>query len=228
VLHNSRPPLTAATNRHNDTAPPARQAAAIAASASPAGVPVGSIRDRRASSANAQPVKCARILSRRRTNRPSQPRTVERGSPNSRAIRRRLQPPTESSSTRPIVSTASPRRNSINAGNSTCVSLQSRQRDRRGRTRRACHARPTVRSLAHPHGANTPQHDGHCRSPDSSCNSTTDTSTFTVSTAAPRSTRGPPVVLPDTCGRASPQFTPATLPAPQPTQQPTPLRDQPR
>ena len=59
----------------------------MAATASPIGVPAGSITDRPGSFNSAQPVKCARTRSNTAANPDSQPRTVDLATPACRAIR---------------------------------------------------------------------------------------------------------------------------------------------
>jgi hypothetical protein len=196
VLASSRPPVTADANCHRQATPSraaaTSPAAATAATASPTRLPDGSTRTKPGSSHTAQRVRCARTVSATTTNRDSHPRTVDRHAPTAVAIGRCPNPAARSSNARPIVAAQSPRRASIVAGNSTCVTPQPRHRPRRGRTR-ARRRRPTARSRAHPHGANhASRHVGHRNDPATSSDSTRTGSGLTVVTAAPIAARSPP------------------------------------
>jgi len=119
------------------TSGPGRRVAAAAAeprasSASPSGVPVGSIGAHMESSRTAMMVAHSRSHDALAVARRIQPRTVSAGSPRSAAIRRWLAPLTLASSTSPTTCTVTARRGRPDAGSSTWVVRQPRQRPRRG------------------------------------------------------------------------------------------------
>ncbi len=217
-MQSSRPPVAADANCHRPPDPPrllaASPTAPTAATTSPTTLDDGSIRTSPGSNQYAHLVTCDRTRSATSTSRESQPRTVERASPNLAAIGRHPHPCARSSTARPIVAAHSPRRSSIVAGSSTCVARHHRHRDRRGTTRRPDPPRPTSRSRAHPHGPSTPtSHDGHDSNPPTSSDSTRTGSGLTVIMAALLSQQEAlPVVLQDFAGRASLIPDPATLP----------------
>ena len=88
-------------------------------------------------------------------------RTVSAGSPRSAAFRRWLAPLTLANSTSPTTCTVTARRGRQDAGNSTWVVRQPRQRPRRGLSWVVPSWPRTDRRRAYPHGASRCPHDGH-------------------------------------------------------------------
>lgn len=92
--------------------------------------------------------------------RSSQPRTVLAGTPSCQPMDCGRSPAAAATAAVPITSTACARRGAHQAGSSTTVTRQDRQRARRGRTRaRVPPSIQTGRSRACPHGASWPPHD---------------------------------------------------------------------
>ncbi len=189
MLPSSSPPDNRDAICHDASGPNrnthARAATAIASNASATSLPAGITTPSSGSSATAQRVKCALISSARSANLRSQPRTVSGYAPNRAAIRRNPSPATFASIASPITDTSSRRRENANSGNNTCVPKQPRHRARRGRNNLFPPRQRSTRSLACPHGPNTPRHDGHPNSPPTSSASTNATSAHTINIGVP-------------------------------------------
>lgn len=144
-----------AGNRMRAQAPASRPAASITAATGPSG---GNTVE--ASGSIPESVAINKATRKDEFNRAavSQPRTVETARPSRCAILRAPIPAADNSRAWPITANESARRNKTDAGNTTCVTPQARQRARRGRTRPAIPR--TTRVRAKPHEAKTPPH-GH-------------------------------------------------------------------
>src|SRR5215204_1373118 len=202
----NRPPQTTAASRHGSHEPPSRRPAARAS------VPSNSTTAPTRSTVipgatNSAPNSAAAAASTASTRsatcpiRRNQPRTVDGGRPTRSAARRCPQPETLASNAAPITVTASARRSSTLAGNSTCVRPQPVHTARRGTSRPSP---PTPRSRAHPHGANRPPQPsaGHRSPPPHSAVSTAELSTPTVITGCTPMHQDGPSVSAKTPGRA--------------------------
>ena len=126
-----------------------------------------------------------RVWSRRRNAR-IQSRTVLRGRPSPAAMRRLPWPRSDSVSARPIDATSSSRRSRHEAGSSTWVRPQDRQRARRGRIQRSREPNRTSRGRAQPHRRKRPGPQEQLRSPASSARVTSAADSRTMRTSACR------------------------------------------
>jgi hypothetical protein len=90
----------------------------------------------------------------------------------------------------------STRRASATSGNNTCVTPQSRQRPRRGRTQTGAASSRRTRPRANPHRDSTPPHAGQPTTPTARSASTRSGSLHTMSTMPPASPGGPPRAQP--------------------------------
>jgi hypothetical protein len=164
----------------------------IASSASATGDPCNTGTISVPSSARAQRKKCAAINSARDRNRRRQSRTVDAGTP-SRSPTRRY--PSPASNASPITSTASFRPARHTSGRSTCVArhASSRQRPRRGRSRRSPPRVRNRRRRAQPQPPNTPTRQrGHNNRPAARSASTAARSSATMTTTTSNGVRRPP------------------------------------
>ena len=124
MLLNNRPAIVEAANCHASSGPrrseAARAATPIASTPSPTPLPVAGIAPSNGSKSWASTVNNARTPSATTAKRRSQPRTVANGTPATRAaVRAMLNPFARAVNATPITPTASRRRSSESAGNST-------------------------------------------------------------------------------------------------------------